>query len=204
MLDFTPIGQDGFIIQYEDCISLIGMNALQYMEEQMNHPFTDTDKLRYLNREEYDIERYVMLHKPVPVSITMSDMYKSKIGCRPNLAYAFKMMKAAHDNGIKKFYIYSDEYSPVIHEFVRSLEIKTTYVYGDIIPVLHMLPNCTYTTSNPRNIRKCEKTDVPFALTIVDDFQYVAPIVTDAPLIERLRKKGVYVQFTGVISAGII
>ena len=150
------------------------------------------------------MEKFVQTHNWTMMNIPYDTMMKSPIACKPNLAYAFKMLQAAHTNGIRNFVIHSNIYSPVIEKIVKGLEIKTTYVHGDIVPVLRSLPNCTYTTSNPDNIRKCMDVQVPFALTIVDDFQYVAPIVLDQPFIDKLREQNVFVQFTGVISAGII
>jgi len=204
MIDFTPIGQYAFVIQYEDLISLIGLNAIRYMREKQGLPNTDDLTLEYLNREDYDIEKFIREHNPTDCTFPMDLAMNSRIACKPNLAYAFKMLQAAHTNGIRNFVIHSNVYSPVIEKIVKGLEIKTTYVHGDIVPVLRSLPNCTYTTSNPDNIRKCMDVQVPFALTIVDDFQYVAPIVLDQPFIDKLREQNVFVQFTGVISAGII
>lgn len=207
MIDFSNIGKDAFVIQYEDLISLIGLNVVRFIREKQNLPNTDDLTLEYLNRTEYDIEKFIKEHNVIDwwnCSFPIDLMMSSKIACRPNLAYAFKMMRAAHENGLHNLYIHSNEYSKVIEQFVNQLEIKTKYVHGDIIPVLRSLPNCTYTTSNPDNIRKCMDVGVPFALTIVDDFQYVAPLALDTKFIAELRARNVYVQFTGVISAGII
>lgn len=204
MVDFSNIGQNAFVIQYEDIISLIGLNTVRFLREKQNLPNTDDLTLEYLNRTEYDIAKFIQSHNCTSMQISYDSVLRSKIACRPNMAYAFKMIQAANTNGIRKFYIHTNDYSPIIEEFVNGLEIKTTYVHGDIVPVLRTLPNCTYTTSNPDNIRKCMDVQVPFALTIVDDFQYVAPIVLDQPFIDKLRNQNVYVQFTGVISAGII
>ena len=202
MIDFSNIGQDAFIIQYEDLISLIGLNCVRYILTKQNKPYDDQLTLDYLNRESYDMEAFIK--NETSIDFPYEKMMQSEIACQPNLAYAFKMFSAAHQNGIKRLYVHSNEYSPIIERIVNRLEIKVNYVHGDILPVIHNLPNCTYTTSNPDNIRKCINTDVPFALTIVDDFQYQFPIVADEAFINRLRDKNVYVQFTGVISAGII
>ncbi len=202
MIDFSNIGQDAFIIQYEDLISLIGLNCARYILTKQNKPYDDQLTLDYLNRESYDMEAFVK--NETSIDFPYEKMMQSKIACQPNLAYAFKMFSAAYQNGIKRLYVHSNEYSPIIERIVNQLEIKVNYVHGDILPVIHNLPNCTYTTSNPDNIRKCMNADVPFALTIVDDFQYQFPIVADEAFINRLRDKNVYVQFTGVISAGII
>lgn len=202
MIDFSNIGQDAFVIQYEDLISLMGLNCVRYILTKQNKSYDDQLTLDYVNRESYDMEAFIK--NETSIDFPYEQMLKSEIACQPNLAYAFKMFSAAHQNGIKRLYVHSNEYSPVIERIVNRLEIKVNYVHGDILPVLHNLPNCTYTTSNPDNIRHCVDVDVPFALTIVDDFQYQWPIVSDESLIKRLRDKNVYVQFTGVISAGII
>lgn len=202
MIDFSYIGQDAFVIQYEDLISLIGFNAVKYLKSIKDKDIATQLMLDYINRPEYDILKFVQDN--TGYKLTLQSLYDSDIACQYNLAYAFKMMQAASQNGLTKLYVHSNEYSPIIEKNIGYLEIQTNYVHGDILPVLHNLPNCTYTTSCPDNIRKCMNADVPFALTIVDDFQYLAPIVLDNQFIQRLREKNVYVQFTGVISAGLI
>ena len=202
MIDFSDIGSRAFVIQYEDLISLIGLNTVSYILSKQDQNTSDDMILAYLNRENYDMSRFVKEHTHVDFSL--ENMMQSKLACVPNLAYAFKMMSAAHQHGIRDLYIHSNLYSPIIENFVKQLEIPTNYVHGDIIPVLRNLPNCTYTTSDPNNIRTCLNVNVPFALTIVDDFQYVGPIVTDENLLKELEKKNVYVQYTGVISAGVL
>ena len=204
MIDFSNIGQEAFVIQYEDLISLIGLNVVRYIRSKQGLPSTDELTHEYCNRTDYDIEKFVREHNVIDCEFPITEMYKSPIACRPNLAYAFKIMEAAARNGIRRFVIHSNEYSPAIEKIVNALEVKLTYKHGDIVPVLNALPNCAYTTSDPDNIRKCKDVDAPFALTIVDDFQYVAPFVLDQSFVEELRKRGKYVQFTGVISAGII
>lgn len=203
MIDFSFIGENAFVIDYEDLISLIGFNAVQHIKESMKESY-DNDELvlSYVNRTDYSIEGFIK--SQTGLEIPMEELLKSRISCKPNLAYAFKMMQAASRNGLTRLYVHTNTYSPVIEKYIGQLEIKTNYVHGDIIPVLHDLPNCTYTTSNPDNIRACTKLDVPIALTIVDDFQYVAPIIMDKPLLKTLAEHNVYVQYTGVISAGII
>ena len=202
MIDFSYIGQDAFVIQYEDLISLIGVNAVKLLNSMEDKEEITQMTLDYFNRTKYDIPAFIQ--EKTGKFISMEDLYKSGIACQFNLAYAFKMMQAATQNGLSKLYVHSNMYSPIIEKLIGFLEIPTNYVHGDILPVLHNLPNCTYTTSNPENIRRCMEADVPFALTIVDDFQYLAPIVMDDKFINKLRDKNIYVQFTGVISAGFI
>lgn len=202
MLDFSFIGKEAFVIQYEDLISLIGWNVVERYKDDNDPDKREERLLAYLNRESFDISSYIKQHTnvDVPNEIIMC----SKSACTPNLAYAFKMMQASYQNGIKRLYVHSNTYSPVIEKFIQNLEIKTNYVHGDIIPVLHNLPNCTYTTSDPNNIRKCVDVDVPIALTIVDDFPYLSNTITDQSLLRNLEKANVYVQYTGVLSAGFI
>ena len=202
MIDFSDIGSAAFVIQYEDLISLMGLNAVSHIRKRQGQDTSDELILAYLNRENFDMEKFIL--DQTGLHFSMEKMMQSEATCKPNLAYAFKMMSAAYQNGIRQLYVHSNQYSPVIEKFIKQLEIPTNYVHGDIIPVLHNLPNCTYTTSDPMNIRKCLNVNVPFALTIVDDFQYVAPIVTDEPFLKDLVKQNVYVQYTGVISAGVI
>lgn len=202
MLDFSDIGKDGFIIQYEDLISLIGLNTVSYIRSKQGKNTDDDIILQYINRENYDMPTFVK--EQTGFDFPIDKMMQSGLACVPNLSYAFKMMQTAHRHGLKKFYIHTNLYSPVVEKYAKQLEIPTDYVHGDIVPVLRNLPNCTYTTSDPNNIRKCLDVHVPFALTIVDDFQYVAPIVTDDQLLKELKDRNVYVQYTGVISAGIL
>lgn len=200
MIDFSFIGQEAFVIQYEELISLTGWNIVEYI---LNDPSKREERLLdYLNRDVYDYHDYVQKH--TGHDIPCDRMMESRIACAPNLAYAFKMMDAAYRNGIKRLYVHSNMYSSVIERFIHRLEIPTNYVHGDIVPVLHDLPNCTYTTSDPDNIRRCLDVGVPFALTIVDDCPYVGSIITDNTLLKNLEKANVYVQYTGVLSAGFI
>lgn len=202
MIDFSDIGSSAFVIQYEDLISLIGLNTVSYIRSRQKLNTDDEIILAYINRENHDMPTFVK--EQTGIDFPIEKMMESELACVPNLAYAFKMMQTAYQHGLKKLYIHSNLYSPVVEKFVNQLDIPTNYVHGDIVPVLRNLPNCTYTTSDPMNIRKCLEVKVPFALTIVDDFQYVAPILLDEQLLKDLKNQNVYVQYTGVISAGIL
>lgn len=205
MVDWSFVGKNGFIIQYEDLISLIGWNIAEHVlaRHQQDPPMDPEDRLlKYLNRESYDVKPYV--HAMTGLEIGIDDMMESRASLRPNLLYAFKMFDAAYKNGIRKLYVHSNKYSSIIDQFVSNLGTPVDYVHGDIVPVLRNHVNCTYTTSNPENIRKCLEVHSPFALTIVDDFQYVEPIVSDRHLLNQLQSQNVYVQFTGVLSGGRI
>ena len=83
-------------------------------------------------------------------------------------------------------------------------DVPITYVRGDVIPVIKQHPNCTFLTSNTDVIKRLQTESVPpFALTIVDTFIYVAPVVKEE-FINSLREKGIFVGFTNILSAGLI
>ena len=200
MEDWSFVGRDALIIQYEDLISLIGYNVARFVLQDQEHD--DVDLLnQYLNRENVDIHDYVKSLSDLEIST--HDMYNSHIAMKPNLAYAFKMFEMSKKHGISELYIFSNEYSEVIDQFLKSIpDNYIKYVHGDIVPVLRAHVNCTYTTSDVNNIRKCVDVGVPFALTIVDDFQYMSQIVNDTQLLHDLETRHVYVQYTSVISGG--
>ena len=64
MVDFSSFGKEGLIIQYEDTISMIGFNIVNYMRDKKA-----TDKIArmtvneilvsYLNRETEDVETWL-------------------------------------------------------------------------------------------------------------------------------------------------
>ena len=207
MIDMSFIGKNGFIIQYEDIISLWGYNALLELKEKNlidRESTTDSLLLDYFNREIENPFEYIS--SKYHIDFPIDSMYKSKKVLRPNMMYAFKIFHAAYENGIKKLCIYSNTRSGIIYDYIKNEmpDIPIEYSYGDIVPVIKHHPNCTFLTSNTNNIRKFISKDIPpFALTIVDTFMYVSPVVTDS-FIKQLREKGVYVGFTNIMSAGLI
>jgi hypothetical protein len=64
--------------------------------------------------------------------------------------------------------------------------------------------NFTFITSNSFNIRKCLELQYPIALTIIDDYMYLADIVTDKAMLDAMRKKDIFVGFMSAASAGFI
>jgi hypothetical protein len=200
MLDLSFIGKDGFIIQYEDIISLIGYNICR---EFKSEGMSDEDILAdYFNR---DIESPIeFINKRCDINITNDEIYLSKKALRPNALYAFKIFDAAKRNGIKSLSVYSKQESKIIKWYLENVidKIEIDYLYGDIIPIIQKKSNCTFITSDTEIIKRFSVENVPpFALTIIDDFKYVGDVFkyTDA-----LREKGVFVGFTGIISAGLI
>ena len=205
ILDWSYIGKEGLIIQFEDLVSFIGWNASEYINNAQGRPVSKTKDERlveYINRLDYDIPKYVK--ETTGVDTTMKQLINSKHAIPPNVLYAFRMFKAAVDNGLKNLLIHSNVYSQLLEEYVKSALPYARYVHGDIVPVLKDNPNCTYTTSNPTNIRKCVDVGVPFALTICDDFMYVAPVVTDDKLLNQLKEQNVFVQYTSIMGSGLV
>jgi hypothetical protein len=58
-------------------------------------------------------------------------------------------------------------------------------------------------TASPSSLRKCLETEVPIAITIFDDYMCLADIVIDN-IGDKLRKTNKFVNFTGLVSAGLI
>lgn len=206
MIDFSFIGKDGLIIQYEDIISLTGFNVARYLrskkinDEIGRMPIQDI-LLSYINREDEDISKWIM--NLFGISFDINDYLESINTFQPNLLYSYKVFDSAYKNGIKNLIIHSNIHSNVIEKFITTFQVPIKYTYGDIIPVLKSNINSTYITASPINIRKCLDVHTPIALTIVDDFMYTAPILIDK-VEEQLRAQNVYVCFTGVLSAGLI
>ena len=207
MVDLSFIGKNGFIIQYEDIISLWGYNTLLKLKETNlidRESSTDSLLLDYFNR---DIENpFQYINEKYHINFPIDSMYKSPQVLRPNLLYAFKIFSAAYQNGIKQLFVYSNKGSSIIDNYIKNEipDIPIQYVYGDVVPVIKQHPNCTFLTSNTNIIKRfVDESFPPFALTIVDTFQYVAPVVNES-FVETLRGKGVFVGFTDILSAGLI
>lgn len=206
MIDLSFIGKDGLIIQYEDIISLWGYNViLQLKEKMLVQGMSDEDiLLDYFNREIQDPCEYIK--QKYHIVFPIDSMYTSKKTLRPNMMYAFKILDAAFKNGMKNLQIYSHKKSEVISKYISSQlpDIPIKYVYGDIVPIIEVNPNATFLTSDVHVVNEIAQSKVPpFALTIVDDFMYAAPIVQDE-FVNKLRQNGIFVGFTGIISAGLI
>lgn len=206
MVDFSFIGKEGLIIQYEDIISLTGFNIVKYFRANKAN-----DKackmsiqdilLSYINRPDYDVQKW--LKNDFDIECNLDDFMESINTLQPNMMYSYKVFDAAYKNGCKNLIIHSENKSHVIERFIETYQIPIKYTYGDIIPVLKENKNSTYITSLPSNIYKCLDNQTPIALTIVDDFMYVADIIIKK-IDEELRKKNTYVCYTSILSAGIM
>lgn len=205
MLDFSFVGKQALIIQFEDLISFIGWNAAEFiLTQQRSNPKTKKEDrlLSYMNRFVYDPTLYV--EKQTGIKCTMNDLMISPVSLSPTMLYAFRMFSSSVRNGMKNLYIHSNVYSKLIEQYVKQTLPDVKYVYGDIIPVIQNNANCTYTTSDPNNIRKCVNVGVPFVLVIADDFAYVSEIISDEGLLKQLDEKNVLVQYTSIVTGGFV
>ena len=190
MIDLSFIGKDGLIIQYEDVISVMGFNIIRYMieskqcTEAMSKMSLEDILLSYLNRETYDIDKWI--HDTFDINFHYLDAKDSVRMVVPNFIYAYKILQEANKQNISSFFE------------IPGLQ----YLHGGITPILQEKPNITYITSDPNNIKACLEVETPFVLTIVDDFIYIKDIVADK-IDEKLRKQGKFVFYTGILSGGL-
>jgi hypothetical protein len=207
MIDFSFVGKDGIIIQFEDVVSMIGFNIVRYFKLKGMESLRDYDLkqmiLDYVNREEEDYNKWVS--NIIKTDIKLETYIDSINAFQTSWLYAYKIFASAYKNGIKNLMIHSNEEIPFIRDLLPTFNVPSIkYVYGDIVPILNQNPNITYLTSLPSNIRKCLDVDVPFALTIVDDYLYTADVVVQEKVPEKLIEKGIFVAYTGIFSSGFI
>ena len=210
MVDLTFIGKEGIIISYEDIVSLIGYNIAVYMRD--NH-YNDTISnlsnrqlmLDYVGREEYDIKDYLKKY-----GIEFSDeelqnaIYGSITSVTPTNLFPYKIFSGALDVGVTNLCIYSKTYSKHIEGYIKhSFEMKVSYVYGDIVPVIKDRVNWTFVTADLDIIRYCTTTDVPLALTICDDFKYLYRMITEGMEDKLKEKDNIFLGYVDCLSAGL-
>lgn len=206
MLDFSFVGREGLIIQYEDVISLIGFNVIRYLrtknanEKAMGMSLEDI-LLSYINREKENPE--IWLKDEFGVDFKVEDYLESINAFQPNWLYSYKVFDAAYKNGVRKLMIYSELETPIIKQIIPSFQVPVEYVSGDIVPILKKHPNITLTTASSKTLKRCLETDVPAAITVVDDFLHLAPIVIDK-IDEKLKERNKFVCYTSIRSGGFI
>lgn len=109
MIDFSFIGKDGFIIQYEDIISLIGYNVSSFILEKLNKKTSEPDMdllMRYFNRTDEDIFKFIKQETGIECGI--NDIVDSAGALRPNMLYAHKFLQTAYVQGIKNLTVFSN------------------------------------------------------------------------------------------------
>lgn len=207
MIDLSFIGKEGLVIEYEDIISLIGMNTINYLIEKDVEKTIDVrmssfeDILNsYINRSDKNISIWLSEH--FNIDFDLSKFGDSFAVYKPNLFYAYKLIPHAFMNGIKNLYIHSQyESNAVYQNIITSFDVPIQYVHGDIYDILKDKVNYTYITANPDNVRRCLDIDTPLAITICDDYMSMSPIVQEH-VDEELRKRGKFVSYTSVLSTG--
>lgn len=206
MVDLSIIGKDGFIIQYEEIIALTGCNVLRGLKNKIDtlRGMSDEDILRgYFNRQIENPSEY--LKQEYDIDFPMDKMYASYKTMTPNMVYAYRLFDTAHTNGMRNLAVYSSQYSEAIEKHIKRTfpDFKVDYVYGDIKEVMKNRQNWTLVTSNTNVVRDCANVGQAFALMIIDDYTYTAPLFDDT-FLDILRQKGIFVGFTGALSAGVI
>lgn len=207
MVDFRILGREGLMIEYTDIVSLVGYNIIKYLKsKRINNDkimgMSEQDiLLSYVNRLDFDISGWIK--ETFDFECDVKDYLESEVAYAPNNVYAYKILSASYKEKMKNLFIYSDTYSPVIEENIKTFNIPDLkYVHGDLLPILNEHPNSTFTTSNPNSIKRCVDVKAPILLTIVDDFMYLANIV-ESDTLEKLKERNKIVMFTSIRSNGI-
>lgn len=207
MVDFSFIGREGLIIQWDDVIAMIGYNVARYLKskgyknDKLCKMSNEDILLSYINRPNEDPA--IWLKENFDIEFDLSRYKDSIVTWQPNWAYPYRIIKAANDNKLQNLCIYYEKDIPIIRRYVETFDAPVEYLSGDISKILSEKVNYTFITASPTNIRKCLDLEVPLAITIVDDFMPIADIVIE-DVATKLREKNKFVNFTGIVSAGLI
>jgi hypothetical protein len=206
MVDFSFVGKEGIIVQYEDIISMVGFNVIRYLraknanEKAMGMSLEDI-LLSYINREKESPE--IWLKNEFGIDFKVEDYLNSINAFQPNWLYSYKLFDAAYKNGTKKLIVYSIYDIPIIKNILVSYPAPVEFATGDIKSVLEKNINATLMTASTETLNRCLETDVPAAITIVDDFLHLAPAVI-GNIGDKLKEKNKYVCYTSIRSGGLI
>lgn len=187
---------------------MIGFNVARYfrgngVSEKLDSMSINDVLLSYINREDEDYSKW--LDKEFDIKVKPEEMLTSFLTMQPNLLYSYKVFDASHRENVNSLYIYSDVYSPIAEQAVKSYGFDgVQYIHGNIIEFLQEHPNFTYLTSSINNIKKCVDLVSPVCLVICDDYLYTSEIFSSKVDQSLKDKDNVVLRFTGVISAGII
>lgn len=208
MWDLSSLGKDGFIVQYEDIVSMIGFNVARYFRSKGISTKLDNMSIRdvlssYIDRTDEDYS--IWLKQEFGIDINPDDYLSSFLTMQPNLLYSYKVFTTAHREHADNLIIYSNKYSPIAEQSTKSYGFDgIEYRCDDLETLLNEHPNYTYLTSCVNNISICEKILSPIVLLVCDDYMYTSEIFT-SKLDKRLKEKpNIILRFTSVISAGII
>lgn len=207
MVDFSFIGREGLIIQWDDVIAMIGYNVARYLKskgyknDKLCEMSNEDILLSYINRPNEDPA--IWLKENFDIEFDLNRYKDSIVTWQPNWTYPYRIIKAANDNKLQNLCIYYEKDIPIIRRYVETFDAPVEYLSGDISKILSEKVNYTFITASPTNIRKCLDLEVPLAITIVDDFMPIADIVIE-DVATKLREKNKFVNFTGIVSAGLI
>ena len=207
MIDFSFVGKEGIIVQFEDVISMIGFNVIRYLraknanEKAMGMSVQDI-LLSYINRENEAPE--IWLKDEFGIDFKVEDYLDSINAFQPNWLYSYKIFDAEYKNGVKKLMVYSEYDVGIIKKILTTYTAPVEFVSGDIVPILEKNKNITFATASTKALRRCMETDVPAAITIIDDFLHLGPIVTEKDFGEKMKERNKYLCYTSIISGGFI
>ena len=211
MIDLRKIGENGLIIQYEELIAMVGYNvAKSYRGKGISKKLDDSDikdvLLSYINRSDEDYA--VWLKNEYDIEIPDKNaLLKSFLTMQPNLLYSYRMFTSADSEKIQSLYIYSEDYSPIAEESIKSYGVNNLkYIHQNIGAFLNVHPNMTFITSSTKSIDECcSVVEAPLCLVICDDFMYTMRHMLESGKESSIKeKRNVFLQYTSVISAGVL
>lgn len=207
MFDLSFIGKEGVIAQWDDIIAMIGFNVARYLKSKgyknnkLSKMSNEDILLSYINRPNEDPA--IWLKEEFDIDFRVEDYKDSMITWQPNWVYFYKVFKASYDNGVKNLYVYTDKHIPIVEQYITTFDVPIKYLHGDIIKILDEHPNYTFMTASSENLKKCLEVKAPLAIVIFDDFMHLADVVVDG-IGDKLREHDKFVNFTGLVSAGLI
>lgn len=209
MIDLREIGNAGLVLQYEDIISMIGFNVAKqfksnHLSEKLDNMTIQEVLSSYLDREDEDYT--VWFKKEFGFDVDKNELNSSFLSMQPNLLYAYKVFPAAHIERRDNLFIYSDIYSPIAEESLRTYGCKEVkYIYSDLEKFIKEHPNMTFLTSSIKSINRVKDLNVPLCLVICDDYRYTIDYLMTNKLDKEIsQKENIFLRYTSVVSAGVL
>ena len=118
MVDFSFIGREGLIIQWDDVIAMIGYNVARYLKskgyknDKLCEMSNEDILLSYINRPNEDPA--IWLKENFDIEFDLSRYKDSIVTWQPNWAYPYRIIKAANDNKLQNLCIYYEKDIPII------------------------------------------------------------------------------------------
>ena len=210
MVDFNDIGKAGLMIQYEDTISMVGFNIAKqfksnHLSEKLDSMTVQEVLSSYLNREDEDYS--VWLKKEFDIDIDPKAMISSFLSMQPNMMYPYRVFPASHNEHQDNLYIYSDIYSPIAEQSLRTYGCggAVQYIHSDLEKFIKEHPNMTFITSSTKSIDMVRNMNVPICLVVCDDYRYTIDHFVKNKIEKEITKKhNIILRYTSIISGGII